>query len=331
VRKLLGLALLLAGLALVAAAAAAGGNGGIAPVHPESPNAGRIGDAYWLILGLTGGIFLLVEGALIVFVIRFRGGRRPRSVEGPQIRGHTNLELAWTVVPVLILAAIASFVFYKLPGIKNAPAATNALHVTVSGRQFYWQYSYPNGVVQIDRMRVPVGRVVDLEIVAPDWDVIHSWWVPALGGKIDAVPRKVNHLWFKAEGAGTYRGRCAEFCGIQHAEMPITVEAVPGGQFDSWLSDQASAQRAGTSDLGKQEFQGVCAKCHGSLGQGFIGPAINGSLDRTAVTPVVRDGLQTGLKVMPPVGKDWSKRQLDALFTYMQRNISGGGSAASGR
>jgi cytochrome c oxidase subunit 2 len=330
VRKLLGLVVVLAGVVLTTAADAAAGNGGIAPVHPESANASRIGDAYWLIMVLTGAIFLLVEISLIVFLIRFRGRGRPRSVEGPQIRGQKNLELAWTVVPVLILAAIAAFVLYKLPGIKNAPAATNPLRVTVSGRQFYWQFTYPNGVVQVDHLRVPVGRVVDLKVVAAPWDVIHSWWIPALGGKIDAIPGRTNHTWFRANRAGVYKGRCAEFCGIQHAKMLMSVDAVPVASFNSWYTSEARAQRAGTSNLGKQTWEGTCAKCHGILGQGLIGPAINGTLDRTAVTPAVRDGLQTGLKVMPPVGKDWSKRQLNALFAYMQRNISGKAAAPSG-
>ena len=107
--------------ALVLAAAAAAGNGGFAPAPPASPNASRINDAYWLIFGFTAGVFVLVEGALVWFVIRYRRRGRPRDAEGPQIHGSTRLELIWTAGPVLLLAAIAAFVFYKLPGIKDVP------------------------------------------------------------------------------------------------------------------------------------------------------------------------------------------------------------------
>src|SRR5205807_527828 len=117
-------ALAVAALALLGAGAAVASNGGLSPVEGRSPNASRINDVYWFIFGFTGFIFLLVEVTLILFVVRYRRRNRPVDLEGPQIRGHARLEYAWTVAPVLILAAIAAFVFYKLPGIKNVPAAS---------------------------------------------------------------------------------------------------------------------------------------------------------------------------------------------------------------
>jgi cytochrome c oxidase subunit 2 len=320
----------LAGLmvaALMLSGDALADGGGFAPVRPESPNADRISSTYWFIFGFTAAIFLLVEIALVVFIVRFRSRGRPREVEGPQIRGHLNLELAWTAVPVLILAAIAIFTFYKLPGIKDVPAAGAAgsqLRMNVEGRQFYWQFTYPNGVIAIDDMRVPVGRPVRLEVTTPLDDVIHSWWIPALGGKVDAIPGHPNHTWFEARRAGTWTGQCAEFCGIQHAAMRATVQAVPAGQFDSWLADQARAQTEGTSDLGTQEFNGVCAKCHGDRGQGAIGPDIATSAiiqNKSSLDTVVRDG--KGL--MPAVGAGWSDRQMNALFSYLQKRFGHGG------
>src|SRR5829696_5110689 len=137
-----------------------------------------------VIVGFTGFIFLLVEGTLIAFIIRYRRRGRAVDVEGPQIRGHHRLEIAWTVMPVLILAAIGSVVFYKLKGIADVPSATAAggrLDITVEGRQFYFNYHYPNGVIAVDRLRVPVHRNVRLELTAPTHEVIHNWWVPALG------------------------------------------------------------------------------------------------------------------------------------------------------
>ncbi len=151
--------------------AATGADNGLAPVTPHSSNAESIRSTYFLILGITGGIFLLVEAALLLFVFRFRSRGRARAQEGAQIHGATSLEIASTVVPVLILAAIAAFVFVKLPSIKNVPPATagsRAIDVRVEGHQYYWQFVYPGGQVSIKRMVVPAGQVVTIDIVSAD-------------------------------------------------------------------------------------------------------------------------------------------------------------------
>ncbi len=192
-----------ASVALLAdASGALAGNGGFAPVPPESPNAEGISQSWWFVTAFVLAIFLLVEVLLVVFVVRYRRRNRPRDADGAQIHGANRLELAWTIAPVVILFAIAAFVFAKLPGIQDVPAATGGeenLVVEVTGTQFTWEYRYPNGVVAIDRLRAPEGRTVELEVTAPDWDVVHSWWIPALGGKIDAIPGKVNTTWFRGE------------------------------------------------------------------------------------------------------------------------------------
>jgi cytochrome c oxidase subunit II len=315
---------LLAATALVFAGAAVAGNGGIAPVDARSPNADQIDDAYWLILGFTGAIFILVETALIVFIVRFRSRGRPREVEGPQIRGHTRLELIWTAIPVLILAAIASFVFYKLPGIKNVPAARAGdehVNVKVEGKQYYWQFTYPNGAISIDRLWAPAGRVVTLDITAED--VIHSWWIPALGGKFDAIPGKTNQTWFRAR-RGTYSGRCAEFCGLIHASMLAEVRAVSETEYRKTVAGLKSVD-----ELGAQEYEGVCAKCHGFQGQGGIGPALKTNpliTDRQGLEPLIRSGRGQ----MPPVAKSWSDEQVGALVGYLRKRISQTGGASGG-
>jgi cytochrome c oxidase subunit 2 len=313
---------LVVGAALALAGVAAAGNGGIAPVAPESPNASRISDSYWLIMAFTGAIFLLVEGLLIVFVVRFRNRGRPRDLEGPQIRGNTRLEVIWTVLPVLVLAAIGGFVFYKLPGIKDVPAASASggrIDVKVEGKQFYWQFTYPNGALSIDRLRVPVGRVVKLDVSAPAYDVIHSWWVPELGGKFDAIPGRVNHTWFRASRPGTYVGRCAELCGVQHAAMRATVEVVPEREYTSWVARQKQG-----ADLGREEWEGVCLKCHRLSGKELIGPNLAGN---TLLTDErgLRSLLERGGTLMPAVGKGWSDQQLKALTDYVRRFSGSGG------
>jgi cytochrome c oxidase subunit 2 len=303
--------------ALALAGVATAANGGISPVTPVSPNGHRISDAYWLILGITGAIFLLVEGTLLAFVIRYRRRGRPRTAEPPQIHGATRVEIVWTVVPVLILAVIVSFVFYKLPGIKNTPPATaagNRMNVKVEAHQFYWLFKYPDGREAINVLTVPRGRVVTLDVTTAD--VAHSWWVPAFGGKIDAIPGTTNHTWFKAEKAGTYPIRCAEFCGIQHAAMHGFVRVF-------------ELERRGATPpepLGKEAFVGVCASCHGFEGEGLIGPPIASHptlQDPKALRQLVRNGIGK----MPAVGKTWDEKLINSLVAYLKSRFgSGGGS-----
>lgn len=304
------------GAALVLAASAAAGNGGLAPPDPESPGAESIRDIYWLLVGIAGFIFLLVTVPLVIFIVRYRSGGRDREVEGPQVRGNRNLEIGWTVGAALILVVIAAAVFYKLPGIRKVDEAGAAddLVVQVEGRQFYWLYRYPNGAVAIDRLRVPQGRVVHTEITAPDGDVNHSFWVPALGGKFDAIPGVTTSLEFKAERAGVYQGQCAEFCGVQHAAMDIEVVVLPVSEFESWVGQRANDLET----LGEEEFNGVCAKCHRLGGEDrLIGPSLAAAAleDEQNLEEVVRNGQGE----MPAVGRNWTEEQMRALIRHAQR------------
>src|SRR3954452_6955306 len=165
-RKIIVLVLAL-GAALAFVAVAYAGNGGFAPETPHSPNAARINDSYKWIAIFAALILVVVEGSLLWFVFRYRRRGRPRTAEGPQIHAHTRLELIWTLIPVLILAAIAGFIFYKLPGVEDVPAAKaqgGPLVIRVDAHQFYWQFTYPSGAISIDQMHVPVHRVVDVDI-----------------------------------------------------------------------------------------------------------------------------------------------------------------------
>jgi cytochrome c oxidase subunit 2 len=320
-RKLLFLALLV-GAALAFAAVAYAGNGGFAPETPHSPNASRINDSYKWIAIFTAAIFVVVEGSLLWFVFRYRARGRPRTAEGPQIHAHTRLELIWTLIPVLILAAIASFLFYKLPGIRNVPSARaqgGPIRVRIDAHQFYWQFTYPNGAVSIDELHAPVNHVVRLDIYSQD--VAHSWWIPELGGKFDAIPGQHTHTWFKADRLGTYRGRCGEFCGVLHAAMAARVFAESQSDYRSWLSTGAA------TNLGRSEWDGVCAKCHGPQGEGGYGPAIATSailIQDQSLRRLLTDG-QNRIKplasYMPPVGRDWTDAQFKALEAYVRKSI----------
>jgi cytochrome c oxidase subunit II len=319
VRRLLAVA---AGLALLAAIVAPSAFAQFAPVSPESPNAEGIRDSWLFVSIFIFAIFVLVEGLLLAFIVRYRRRDRPRFEDGAPVHGATRLELMWTAFPVVVLFLIGAFVFIELPGIKDIPEATageEQLEIKVTGRQFYWQYEYPNGVIAIDQMRAPAGVPVSLEVTAPDTDVIHSWWIPALGGKIDAIPGVTNETWFQAENEGTYSGQCAELCGLEHAQMLASVEVMSSGEFDAWLEERRAEQDAGSGELGQEEWKGVCAKCHGMNGEGGIGPRIAGSptlTDPEALAEIVRNGRRT----MPAVGSGWTDEQVAVLADYLTEN-----------
>jgi cytochrome c oxidase subunit 2 len=307
-------------LALSGAALAGSGSAGLTPQSSTSPNAHGIHTSYLLVGFVTLAILVLVEGLLIFFVIRFRHRKRSRLDDGPQIHGSTKLELIWTVAPAVILAAIAAFVLATLPEIKDVPAANaqgGRLDVEVQGHQFYWQFVYPNGAIGFDDMRVPTGRNVKLTVVSPAQDVIHSWWIPKLGGKIDAIPGRVNHTWFEAPAPGTYIGQCAELCGVQHAFMRQSVRVVGADTYQAYVQNQKQLLDARSAEFGKQEWDHVCAKCHrlDPAAPRLIGPNLgsNALLKEVAgVNKLVHNGRGN----MPPVGANWSDAQVEALVNY---------------
>jgi cytochrome c oxidase subunit II len=302
----------------VAVGAALAGNGGLGPPAPQTPSGEAISRLYWIVFAVCAVVFVLVEGALIYFIVRFR--RRadtPAEAEGPQVHGNTRLEIIWTAVPAIILAALAIFTFTQIPAVQARGVENEQrLTIRVEAHQFYWEYRYPGGETTVNTLYVPVDKPVELELTG--MDVIHSWWVPELTGKMDAIPGRMNTLRFVPETTGDFEGKCAELCGIQHAFMPTTVTVLEEADYESTLAAQQE-QLA----LGKATWEGACATCHGLNGEGDVGPAIagNGTLSN-------RDGLETLLQngqntpqfdyYMPPVGRGWPPEQLDALIAYIK-------------
>ena len=249
----------------------------ILPERGGSKNADDIAQLYLLILVMALVVFVGVEGLLIWFLIKFKV-RRGRVAA--QIHGNTRLEVGWTVGAAVVLVFITVVTFIKLPGIKdpaasdidasgNKVAATTLLastdqpkvpkgaqlHIVVDGQQYVWRYAYPDqngktGVFAYEEMVVPVGMTVTLDIKADD--VAHSWWIPKLGGKLDAIPGYTNKTWFKATKAGTYTGQCAELCGRNHANMTARVKAVPFDEYQAWYDSQAADIKA-AHDAGAQQ------------------------------------------------------------------------------
>jgi cytochrome c oxidase subunit II len=193
----------------------------------------RIGDDiqtqtfYWAL-----GVFVLVEGALLYAIFRFRG--KPDDPEPHQIHGNTTIEIIWTVIPALILAAIA------VPTVRgifetSAIPSGDALKVEVVGHQWWWEFRYPDlGITTANEVHIPVGQTVSLRMGTAD--VVHSFWPPRFAGKRDVFPNRETRLWFKAEQAGEYPGQCAEFCGIQHGRMAFRVRAQTAEEFQGWVA-----------------------------------------------------------------------------------------------
>ncbi len=235
------------------------------PLSGGSPNADEIDSLYKITLAIALVIFIAVEGGLIYALVKFR--RRKGSVPA-QIRGNTRLEIGWTLAAAAILVALAIITFTKLSSIQNPPNSGpggaelgstellyasaerklppngKALKITVIGRQYIWQYIYPGAnepdglgaPYSYQEMVVPTNTTVSLDIVSED--VVHSWWVPELGGKFQAVPGYHNYTWFKIPRPGIFKGQCAILCGRGHARMIATVRAVPPPQFEAWLANQ---------------------------------------------------------------------------------------------
>jgi cytochrome c oxidase subunit II len=312
--------LALSSLALVSllwTGAAAAAPGGLGPPDPKTDSGVAISHLYWIVVVVCAVVFVAVEAALILFIVRFRRrGGTPESAEGPQIHGNTRLEIIWTIIPAAILAAIAVFTLTRIPSVEAKGG--DELLIKVEAHQYYWQYDYPNGAISLDELRIPVDRRIRLEIVTHD--VNHSWWVPALTGKKDAIAGRVNYLTFKPNQTGTWEGQCAEFCGIQHAVMFTRVTVLEQSEYESWVDQQASIPEA---ELGEQEWGAVCAKCHGLAGEGDVGPAIagNGTLtNRQGLIQLLSTGQDTPQfdSYMPPVGLGWSGKQYDALLAYIK-------------
>ena len=213
------------------------------------------------------------------------------------------------------------------PGSRTCPAASaqgGRLDVTVKGYRYYWNYTYPNGVIQVDQMRAPAGRNVRLEVSAPDFDVIHSWWIPALGGKFDAIPGETNETWFNANAPGIYRGQCAEFCGIQHTVMKAEVDRAPARRSSTPGSRRRRGPRRRERRTSASRRSAAPARsATGSRATATSAPALRANQlldDDAAIDEVVRNGRGE----MPPVGKDWTERQMDALIEYLDEELLSG-------
>ena len=227
-------------LAIATVAVLASGCGGPFPqsaLRPSSDFATSLDDLFRGIFFWAVIVFVLVEGALLVAVFRFRDdeGRR----EAKHVHGNTILEISWTIAPAIILVLIAVPTIRTIWEVDRPTTDPDALLVEAVGRQWWWEFRYPElGIVTANELHVPVGRTIDIRLTSAD--VIHSFWFPRAGGKRDVIPGHENHLWFKMDSVGVFPGQCAEFCGLSHALMKMELVSEPAEDFEAWVALQQS-------------------------------------------------------------------------------------------
>ncbi len=245
----------------------------------------HVASLWWVMFAMAAAVYVLVATLVVVAVVR--GRRRQRAV-GEGGREDLVIWLGGLVLPVVVLSVLGTLTVTTARAVR-APSA-DALAIHVSGERWWWDVDYPaSGVRTANEIRVPVGQPIDITLTSDN--VIHSFWVPSLAGKVDVVPGQTNHLRLKANDAGTYRGQCAEYCGIQHANMAFVVIAESPADFERWLTRRTSG--AGLTPTDDQAAQGqrvfereACAGCHtvaGTTAQGTTGPDLSDFGERHSI------------------------------------------------
>jgi cytochrome c oxidase subunit II len=304
---------------------------------PTSTPAFAIRDISYFVLGITAVIFLVVAALLTYSIIRFRRRRGEDDREPPQVYGSNQIELAWTVVPVLIVfvlfLATARYIF----GIQGYEPPPRALQVTVVGHQWWWEIRYPDlGIVTANELHVPASDPANPSptfLTLESADVIHSFWVPQLAGKLDLIPNKTNRTWIEPHTPGLYVGQCAEFCGVQHAWMLLRVIVHPKDEFDAWVVEQqAPAVDDRVVRAGRDVFGSVaCINCHtvrGTTANGIFGPDLTHLMSRSTLGAGVAANTPENLRawVENPAGlkpgalmpaMQLSRPELDQLVAYL--------------
>jgi len=326
----------LASFALLATACASGGP--LDTLSPEGPIARQIDGLWKIVFYLAVAVFVLVEGALVLLLIRFR--HRKGDNELPrQTHGNTRLEIGWTILPSLLLIALAVPTVTTIWAL--AEEKPNSLKIEVTGAQWWWRYDYPDyeGLTTANELHIPAGRPISLDLKSDD--IIHSFWAPRLAGKQDVVPGRTNNLTIQADRPGTYEGACVEYCGLSHANMRLKVIAHDADDFEQWAREQAADARepsGGLAARGKRVFEeGQCVSCHTIRGSekstGTTAPDLTHFASRTSFAGGIFTSTEGNLRrwlADAPAEKPGSKmpagiatmglttEDIDALIAYLQ-------------
>src|SRR5271155_2364817 len=305
---------------------------------PASTPAHSIVHLSVFVFAITGIIFVVVFTLLVYSIIKFRGRAVDAGREPPQVYGSTQIELAWTIIPILIVVVLFMATARVIHAIQDAPQPPNAIEVTAIGHQFWWEFRYPKlGIVTANELHIPVSDPANpsptfLNLLSADTD--HSFWIPELAGKTDLIPNHPNRMWMDPQRTGIFLGQCAQYCGVQHAKMLLRVSVDSPEDFAAWVRGQQQPAVQDTSvETGRRVFESTaCINCHavaGTNANGRFGPDLTHFMSRATIasgaapnTPEkLRLWIQDPNKIKPGSlmpAMQLSDADLDAVVSYME-------------
>jgi len=305
---------------------------------PASTPAKSIFGLSLFVLAVTGAIFLVVFALLLYSVVKFRKRKNDDGREPPQVYGSNQIELAWTVIPVLIVVALFMATARVIASVQKTVRPDNAIEVVAIGHQFWWEYRYPAlGVVTANELHVPVSddnhpTPTFIKLFSADTD--HSFWVPSLAGKTDLIPNHPNSMWIDPHDAGVYLGQCAQYCGTQHAKMLLRIYVQSQDEFARWIQEQRQPAIVGDAvSQGQRIFETTaCINCHtvaGTIANGHFGPDLTHLMSRDTIAAGAAKNTPENLRqwilnpaaikpgsLMPAM--QLSGPELDALTAYLE-------------
>src|SRR6266853_4967117 len=340
ISRVVGVAVLVAGVLLAAGLCTAAPQDNSVPsiFDSHSTPADSIRHLSLFVLGVTGLIFLVVFSLLSYVVVKFRSRAADTEREPAQVYGSTQIEFAWTIIPILIVVVLFLATARVIHAIQDAPEPAGAVQVTVIGHQYWWEFRYPKlGIVTANELHIPVSdpshpTPTFLQLLSADTD--HSFWVPELAGKTDLIPNHPNRMWMDPQRTGIFLGQCAQYCGTQHAKMLLRVSVDGPEDFASWVRAQ---QRPAIQDekvaAGRRVFEmTACINCHavgGSAANGRFGPDLTHLMSRETIASGAAENTKENLRLwiqkpdaikpgslMPAM--QLSDTDLDALVNYLE-------------
>src|SRR5438034_8643063 len=340
ISRVVGVAVLVAGVLLTAGLCTAAPQDNSVPsiFDSHSTPADSIRHLSHFVLGITGLIFLVVFSLLSYVVVKFRRRVADAEREPAQVYGSTQIELAWTIIPILIVVVLFLATARVIHAIQDASKPATALEVTAIGHQFWWEFRYPGlGIVTANELHIPVSdparpKPTFLKLLSADTD--HSFWIPQLAGKTDLIPNRINEMWMDPYRPGIFLGQCAQYCGTQHAKMLLRVSVDSAEDFDAWGRAQLQpAIQDEKASAGRRVFETpACINCHaisGTAANGRFGPDLTHLMSRVTIASGAAENTAENLRLwiqnpdaikpgaLMPAMK-LSDADLEALVRYME-------------